>query len=1310
MIKYINQNNQLIFSPMKKILTLIALATMIFTGCSKNDMQQDFSSENGETLQKVTFKVDIPNETQSTVSTKAVDDGDGDADYVNRCIMEIYYGDKLFARKYAKVSSLTATFNLQIPANRTYTVAFWADYVDAAGSEPTESELQVDKFYVTDSEYGLKAVSIKGTHVGNDDKRDAFFHCNSYTVAQGGSSFGDNTNPIVLKRPFSQINVITTDLQSFKQVPEALPSHVDVKLKNVYRAINLLSGELSDASDLSYVSTLYNVPDPIGDYTNATLSMDYIFAPTDKSAVDIDWKATKSGDSDIVYAFTNIPYQRNYRTNIKGNLLTSVGTWNVTIDPIWDGSEDVVIVSATVDDIDGMNSFVAANPQADQYDVTFSDVPNDAGVPGTGNAHAILTTPLAQNNVLNVAVQTNTNTLYVGDYESQSSTTVVTTGVNSAIVNINVPSNKKIETLIINAPSKSVYLNGVQVTSCGTLTNVESTTSANTLVVQAGQAINTLTVHQGGLEIHGSVQSLVIEEDNHDNNPVKVRTSENLSQTVFDIIMGDDPAVHDYIDRPYFCEKANGSKWDIVPSVCIIGTVASPVKGFATLNEAFTAAEDGNTITLLSNVELSAEITVNKSIVLDLNGHSINSNEVSAFQVNHGSLDVKGYGTISGTPANHKEIWLKGSTNAADVDYSVLKIGQDVKVACANGYGIMISANGTSAYGAKITVDGQVDGYYGALYVNGTISQTEGNVPEIVVNGTLITNEGSAALYAAGYAKYTINSTAALTGGDAMYLCAGIIVVNGGSFVGNAPKAQYNPSGSSGYDVTGDALVVDRRTGYSDMTVSVKGGSFKSINADAVGSYATNQGDELKNFLTGGVYSSKPAEACAQTLYYVIENQDSATKSEYPWTVSLVPLPGSGTEADPFRVSSPSDLKTLGLMMRNPSEEMRYFAMQNDITLTASDCTPETIALTSESINTVIPVFYNGEFDGNDYTLTMNNVTNSFVFGETSNQVIKNLKVNFISAEDASIVYYGNKNTSMVDVETLGDIKWSSGNQGAFYVYFRAPHAMTRCVNRAALQTKTADPTMYDAVFLGYGMSKGTVTLTDCLNEGSLNAGQAGLIVANCSYSAGLDFVLSSCKNNGTVRVFGNYSQWNDYNYLTALYQDKPDKFTFKIDGTIYTTSTDPKWYDLDAQGGVIGTGTFLKGPADETLALNLNADKTFTITPSTATAAYYTVSVGIYAGTTYGSTRVYATETVTSGTTTLKYLSFVDDVWVAANPSAVQGILAGTTIYTLGNVSYYYVGAGNSLGGQPCAPEMVSVTAYNANNVIVASASLTQN
>ena len=627
---------------MKKTLLLLSTAALLLAGCAK----EKFAEPSVGGLTNATFTASV----DGGVATKAVADNDGNGAFVNRCIMEIYFQNELYKRLVESTTSGVATFaNVPVVAGKEYKILFWADHVDNAD---TPDGLAEDKYYDTDSQSGLKAVTvIKDAFIGEleedgptNDYLDAFFFAGDYTVPQAGGNYA-----ATLKRPFAQLNVITTDVAEGKTVRSSdfLPEKVSVSY-SAANTINVASGEISGTETYAYEALVYGVWSTVATSHELTLSMDYLLASTEQGAVDVAFKTKNGGNVVMSHNLTNLPYQRNYRTNVKGALLTVGGNWTATIDPIWNQPDIVKVVE--VADIKSANEIIKEYAATtDNLEVKFVGVPNDSGEPSgepESQFRAILTSPLKQDANLGIEVMTNTKTLYVGDYKVEYCVAelAAATELKAATVNINVPQNSGIETLVINAPTKTVLINGKLVDNVGTITNIDAITSQNTLIIEPGQQVTKLTMRQGGLEIHGTVGTLVIDQTDATNNPVKVRTSENLSQTVFDVIYKE--GEHDYIDRPVYSEKKNADgTWNIVPSMEYPITIEYPEgveNGYSTIQEALTAAVDFGT----QDPELVPEIHIWENILVSPT-HSAD-NYGAIHMVDYGIQNIKGV-VIDGT-------------------------------------------------------------------------------------------------------------------------------------------------------------------------------------------------------------------------------------------------------------------------------------------------------------------------------------------------------------------------------------------------------------------------------------------------------------------------------------------------------------------------------------------------------------------------------------------------------------------------------------------------------------------------------------
>ena len=326
---------------MKKIL-LVAGMLMALTACQKDE------GIVSDTATTSSFTVTIP---QGETPTRAVTDAFGTGTSANRCILEIYHGDRLYDRIEKGVTAKTVTFdNLRLVAQQTYDFVFWADCAD--GSEGNFT----DRHYNTQS---LKAISNRGNFEGNSDERDAFFAKETFEVT------GAFSKPVTLTRPFGLLVVKTNDLNEIKD--EALkPTGYTVAFKGLPTTFNALTDEVSGPADVTYTAGELAKDD-------GTISMDFLWATNAEAALS-DFSMTFLNNGTTICtndAFTNIPIRRNYRTNVSGNLLTKQGTINVTIDPEFQGD--------IPRDIDQVKDIAAANEAfaAGKTNVIVTDVPTD---------------------------------------------------------------------------------------------------------------------------------------------------------------------------------------------------------------------------------------------------------------------------------------------------------------------------------------------------------------------------------------------------------------------------------------------------------------------------------------------------------------------------------------------------------------------------------------------------------------------------------------------------------------------------------------------------------------------------------------------------------------------------------------------------------------------------------------------------------------------------------------------------------------------------------------------------------------------
>ena len=313
---------------------LAGAAALLLASCQRDELTGGAPA--GEEV-TVSISAVMP-EGGEPVVRSATDPGDGSD--VNRCIMSIYLADEgladgpiLYADKViASVSGKTAVFpDQRLVSGHEYRFVFWADHM---ANNTSETGRAADLHYDTKN---FPTVSFKDAYKSNDDTRDAFFLVEDVTVS------GPSTQSFELRRPFGQLNIITNDWGAIpKEAADQLrPAKVKLTFNGVVpNTIDLLTGEVSGAADFS--GEAVEVSEIAQDGDAKHLSFDYILAKEGEQTILPDFTMdflADDGNTKVTdtYTFTNIPVQRNYQTNVRGNLLTDRTGVEIEVVPEFDG-------------------------------------------------------------------------------------------------------------------------------------------------------------------------------------------------------------------------------------------------------------------------------------------------------------------------------------------------------------------------------------------------------------------------------------------------------------------------------------------------------------------------------------------------------------------------------------------------------------------------------------------------------------------------------------------------------------------------------------------------------------------------------------------------------------------------------------------------------------------------------------------------------------------------------------------------------------------------------------------------------------
>ena len=286
----------------------IAAAVLLVTSCN-DEMDNGLKTGDEGT---VTFTAQLPSE----MGTRAFADG-LTAKHLQYAVYEAgqstplkVFGDETTVVGEAEMVNLKKSVTLKLTSGKSYDVIFWADATTDSPYtfNPASQEVSVDYSKVNN----------------NSDNCDAFFKKETITVS------GNQSVDVKLTRPFAQVNIGTDDFDAAKASGlEVTQTEVVAK---AFATLNLATGEVADEADRTF--TMKAIPTASdGEFPVAGgykyLSMDYLLVGADKATIDVAFNYGGPQNR----TFTNVPVQRNYRTNIYGSLLTNTTDFNVVIEP-----------------------------------------------------------------------------------------------------------------------------------------------------------------------------------------------------------------------------------------------------------------------------------------------------------------------------------------------------------------------------------------------------------------------------------------------------------------------------------------------------------------------------------------------------------------------------------------------------------------------------------------------------------------------------------------------------------------------------------------------------------------------------------------------------------------------------------------------------------------------------------------------------------------------------------------------------------------------------------------------------------------
>jgi hypothetical protein len=162
---------------------------------------------------------------------------------------------------------------------------------------------------------------------------------------------------VELTRPFSQLNFAASDFDSAKEAGiEYTKAAVTV---DAYPSLNLISGAATgDLTSVTFASTAFPATEtfPNSDTSDETeykyLSMNYFLVYQDASSTLDKAVLTLANDNESQsFEYTNVPVQKNYRTNVYGALLTNDYKISLSLNAAYKGAYNKFTEVSTADEL-----------------------------------------------------------------------------------------------------------------------------------------------------------------------------------------------------------------------------------------------------------------------------------------------------------------------------------------------------------------------------------------------------------------------------------------------------------------------------------------------------------------------------------------------------------------------------------------------------------------------------------------------------------------------------------------------------------------------------------------------------------------------------------------------------------------------------------------------------------------------------------------------------------------------------------------------------------------------------------------------
>ena len=284
----------------------------------------------GPNLEGAEVEVNFVLELEGALETRAISDGTG-ADQLSWAIFseagELIHAKTVKDNVTGLLTESGHSIAVSLAKGKTYKAVFWAQNPECRAYTVSED----------------MKVTVDYEGLNNDETRDAFFASSEPFTVSGSTSVS-----VTLKRPFAQVNVgaYPWDLQYAQESGNDVQMSGAV-IKNVADCINLFDGSLEGDVEVAYSLAAVPQEDLMVDVDEngqkemyEYLSMSYVLASPEGTTHEMAFTfadASGNGAFEFSQGLGAVAIQRNWRTNIVGQILTGDISFNIKVDPSYEG-------------------------------------------------------------------------------------------------------------------------------------------------------------------------------------------------------------------------------------------------------------------------------------------------------------------------------------------------------------------------------------------------------------------------------------------------------------------------------------------------------------------------------------------------------------------------------------------------------------------------------------------------------------------------------------------------------------------------------------------------------------------------------------------------------------------------------------------------------------------------------------------------------------------------------------------------------------------------------------------------------------